>query len=433
MSARRRVLYVAHNHPRIRPGGAEAYALELYEAMRDRSELFEPFFLAAAQPPVNGVPSRRGTVFAPVPGANDPRQHYFLNDPVNFDWFYCTAKNKRVATESFRDFVLAVRPEVIHFQHTLFLGYDLVRVARDVLPEVAIVYTLHEYLPICHHHGQMVRTFDHSPCTHASPRRCHECYPKIAPEQFFLRRQIVQSHFADVDLFLAPSRFLLEKYVQWGIPREKIRFEEYGRRPVSRAAETGDRAKRNRLGFFGQFTPFKGADLLMEAMNLLAPGEAELRLHGANLEQQPKAFQKRFSALLEQASSSVTMVGRYAHDELPRLMADVDWVIVPSIWWENSPLVIQEAFAHGRPVICSDIGGMAEKVADGMNGLHFRAGDAASLAETIRRACATDGLWDRLRANIPPVYDIAEQVGVLERLYDSLLEIAREPMAGGVA
>src|SRR5439155_20392507 len=45
----------------------------------------------------------------------------------------------------------------------------------------------------------------------------------------------------------------------------------------------------------------------------------------------------------------------YAHDELPRLMDNIDWVIVPSIWWENSPLVIQEAFAYGKPILCSDI------------------------------------------------------------------------------
>jgi glycosyltransferase involved in cell wall biosynthesis len=420
----RKVLFVAHNHPGIRPGGAEAYALELHEAMREGSERYDPFFLAAAQPPVPGVPSRRDTPFAPVPGANDPRQHYFINDPVNFDWFHCTAKNKRVATDSFASFLRAVRPEVVHFQHTLFLGYDLIRVARDVLPHAAIVYTLHEYLPICHHHGQMVRTFDNSPCTHASPRRCHECYPKIAPQQFFLRRQIVQAHFADVDVFLAPSRFLLEKYVEWGLPREKIVFEDYGRRPVERAAETGDRAGRNRLGFFGQFTPFKGADLLVEAMNLLSPGEAELRLHGANLEYQPKPFQKRFNELVERMSGSVTMVGRYAHEQLPQLIADVDWVVVPSIWWENSPLVIQEAFSHGRPVICSDIGGMAEKVADGVNGLHFRAGDAASLAQAIRRALMTPGLWERLREGIPPIYDITEQVSVMERLYDNTLDRA---------
>ena len=70
-------------------------------------------------------------------------------------------------------------------------------------------------------------------------------------------------------------------------------------------------------------------------------------------------------------------------------MASVDWVVVPSIWWENSPLVIQEAFLHGRPVICSDIGGMAEKVDDGVNGLHFRTGDPRSLAQAIRRATSS--------------------------------------------
>src|SRR5205823_4333394 len=113
--SKRRVLYVVHNHPRLRPGGAEAYALELYEAMRERSSEFEPIFLAAARPPVEGVPPRRDTVFAPVNG--DFRQYYFINDPVNVDWFFCTAKNKNVATKSFRDFLLATKPDVVHFQH----------------------------------------------------------------------------------------------------------------------------------------------------------------------------------------------------------------------------------------------------------------------------------------------------------------------------
>ena len=56
-------------------------------------------------------------------------------------------------------------------------------------------------------------------------------------------------------------------------------------------------------------------------------------------------------------------------------MARIDWVVVPSIWWETGPLVVMEAFQYGRPVICSDIGGMSEKVTDGVNGLHFRRRD----------------------------------------------------------
>jgi len=127
----------------------------------------------------------------------------------------------------------------------------------------------------------------------------------------------------------------------------------------------------------------------------------------------------------------VTLVGKYAHDQLPTLLANVDWVVVPSIWWENSPLVIQEAFMHGRPVICSDIGGMAEKVTDGVDGLHFRSGDPASLAGAIDRAAVTPGLWEALARGIRPIYDIAEQVGVMESLYASLLE--RSPARQEVA
>jgi glycosyltransferase involved in cell wall biosynthesis len=96
--------------------------------------------------------------------------------------------------------------------------------------------------------------------------------------------------------------------------------------------------------------------------------------------------------------------------------------VVPSIWWENSPLVIQEAFGHGRPVICSDIGGMAEKVRDGVSGLHFRVGDPISLAETIARACATPGLWKALTSGIPKVRSMPRHVDTLSGLYKTILE-----------
>jgi glycosyltransferase involved in cell wall biosynthesis len=60
-------------------------------------------------------------------------------------------------------------------------------------------------------------------------------------------------------------------------------------------------------------------------------------------------------------------------------------IIMPSVWWENSPLVIQEALRNGRPVICSDIGGMAEKVRDGIDGFHFHTGNAMALAALLKR------------------------------------------------
>ena len=124
---------------------------------------------------------------------------------------------------------------------------------------------------------------------------------------------------------------------------------------------------------------------MLEAMSMLDESvDAHLWLHGANLELQTQEFQDEFAALHEPLRGRVTFRGPYDHDELPKLMADLHWVVVPSIWWENSPLVIQEAFFHRRPIICSDVGGMAEKVSDGVDGMHFRVGDAYSLAQDDR-------------------------------------------------
>ncbi len=456
MMSKRKVLYICHNHPAVRPGGAEIYGLDLYEAMRASDE-FEPVFLAKGGPPVSATRQpHEGTLLAAVNG--DPNQYFFYTDKFDFDVFYGTVWDKDMYTQCFRDFLVAHRPDVVHFQHTLFLGYDILREIRNTLPEARVVYTLHEFMPICHRQGQMVRAGSEELCSASSPQRCHECFPEITPQAFFMRKRFIQSHLAEVDLFLAPSCFLLERYVAWGIPREKIRHEPNGR-SVTACHPLAERdGPRTRLGFFGQFTPYKGVNVLLEAMRILgahdgrggsalldrrgrtaeapretgagpfpAAGDPRLWLYGANLELQPGAFQNEFRALLEDTRRNVTLIGRYSPGDLPRLMANIDWVVVPSVWWENAPLVIQEAFEHGRPVICSNVGGMAEHVTDGVNGLHFRVGDPRDLARVVRQAVSSPGLWERLRGGIPPVYRIENHVAALSAIYRALLE--REPVA----
>jgi glycosyltransferase involved in cell wall biosynthesis len=264
-------------------------------------------------------------------------------------------------------------------------------------------------------------------CLEASPRRCHECFPDISPQDFFLRKRFIQSHYSNVDLFLAPSHFLLERYVDWGIPRARIRFEDYGRLPVERFPPSSEDRPRTRIGYIGQLNRFKGPDVLLSAMRMLGERGVDIHLwlHGGNLERQTDEFQASFREMLAATEANVTFGGRYDHAALPRLLAEVDWVVVPSVWWENSPLVIQEAFLHGRPVICSDIGGMAEKVTHGVNGLHFRVGDPISLADTLQHAVTTPGLWEQLQAGIPEVFPMEEHVGNLSRIYRELLERRR--------
>jgi glycosyltransferase involved in cell wall biosynthesis len=415
----KRVLQICHNHPRLRPGGAEVYAYELHRHLRDSSQ-WEPVFLARSGPPHSpeAMPED-GTRISPVKG--EGLEFLLHTEGLDFDWMFGTMRHRKdLYTEDLRGFLLALRPDVVHFQHTLFIGYDAIREVRRTLPGVPIIYTLHEFLPICHNKGQMVRTLDRSLCGEASPRRCAECFPGIEPDQFLLRERFIRAALDLVDLFVAPSATLRERYIEWGIPRERILLEDYGRVPPP-PAEAERPAPHETLGIFGQVNPYKGFDLLLRAMQALGPEAPKLRLHGANLDLQEHGFRDEIAALLA-ATPGVTDVGPYPPERAGEMMAAVDWVVVPSIWWENSPLVIQEAFAAGRPVICSDVGGMAEKVTDGVSGLHFQVGDPESLAATIRRAVTTPGLWEQLREGIPPAHPMTDHAAVLTSTYESLLQ-----------
>jgi glycosyltransferase involved in cell wall biosynthesis len=414
---KQKVLYVVHNHPSLFPGGAETYALELYEAMRS-SSVFEPLLVARIGPNHGGTSAtlHPGSPFTAL--SSDPNQYYLFTDQADYDFFYGKHADKSLYTTQFANFLRAHEPDIVHFQHTLFMGYDLLSVTRHVLPDAAILYTLQEYLPICNHDGQLVRRWTGEMCSEPSPRRCCECFPERSPQSFFMRERFIKSQLAHVDLFLAPSRFLLERYLDWGIPAEKLRFEDYGRRPKPRLPEE-DRRSRTRLGFFGQINRFKGLDVLLRALRLLRDSNPDVHLwiFGANLDMQESTFRQQISDLIEANEGAVAFSGPYEQSALPRLMAFIDWVVVPSLWWENSPLVIQEAFMQGRPVICSGVGGMAEKVTEGVNGLHFESGDASSLARTIARGVSTPGLWETLREGIPPVFSMDEHVDNLTELY----------------
>jgi len=428
----KKVLYVSHNHPVIRPGGAEAYAFELHEAMRDQSD-WESLFLARTGPPFS-TSSRyhEGTLLTGVDD-RDPGQYFFYTELNDFDWLLNSTREKSTITTHLREFLLAQRPDVVHFQHTLFIGLEAIREVRNTLPDAAIVYTLHEFLPICHRHGQLLRATNEEPCMEESPRRCHECFPDIAPQEFFMRKRFIQSQMELVDLFIAPSAQLRDRYVDWGLPTEKIMVEEYGRLALDYQPGNPRRKKRNRFGFFGQFSHYKGVNVVLQAAKKLAEEgvDAQIYLHGANLEIQPPEFQEEFAELLEAAGDSVVLIGRYDHDQLGSLMEAMDWVLVPSRWWENSPLVIQEAFMHGRPVICSNIGGMAEKVTNGVDGLHFRVGDPDDLARVIAEASESTQLWKALQSGIEPVYAMRTHVEKLERVYEDLLR--EDPVSEAVA
>ena len=189
-------------------------------------------------------------------------------------------------------------------------------------------------------------------------------------------------------MIISPSQFLLDRLASFGLDSAKLRMIENPqpvRTPLPREPLDG---RRLRLGYFGQINRYKGIDVLLKAMKMLTEEQRSrvcLEVHGANLDLQPADFQEQILELRSDLAEdgSLMWCGAYRHEDLASRLAGVDWVLVPSIWWENSPMVIQEALDYGRPVACSAIGGMKEKVTDGVNGIHVPVGSPHSWAQAI--------------------------------------------------
>jgi glycosyltransferase involved in cell wall biosynthesis len=258
----------------------------------------------------------------------------------------------------------------------------------------------------------MVRKTDKSLCTEASGVRCHQCFPDLSPEFFFLREMWMKKHFEAVDVFTTPSRFMINHFKKWGIAADRICYVPNGQVDYSGGVLLSEkRETRNRFGFFGQFVDNKGIHVLLEAVeHLRASGfnDFTVELNGDNLRYASEERRSEIEAFLQQEAQrslrdrNVVMNGPYHVNELISRMARIDWCIVPSIWWEIFCLVISEAWMFKRPVIASNVGGLKERITDGVNGLHFSLGDPRALAHVMYRACTEKGLWEKLVANITP-------------------------------
>ncbi|MGO4571235.1 glycosyltransferase family 4 protein [Microvirga sp. 2TAF3] len=393
-----RILVVSHGHPSFSLGGAEIASYNLHKGLNQTDGASSRFIARVGRPVVR----HGGTALLSL----RQKEGEFLYHADDYDHFFLSNHNTEEIERDFLRVVLDLKPDVIHFHHFIGLGLECLHAVRRALPNAVIVVTLHEFLAICHHHGQMVKTKNTSLCRQSSPADCNACFPDISPARFLLREHFVRGLLQVADHFVSPSQFLVDRYVDWGLDRSKFTVIENG---LDIAAPVEPRplppeGRRARFGYFGQITSFKGVDVLLDAIARIPEtiwgDDAQLMIFGGNLDRQPKAYQEKIENLVERAGTRARFYGAYQNSEMPRLMRSIDWTIIPSIWWENSPIVIQESFFHGRPMICSNIGGMAEKITDGVDGLHFRVGSPEDLIDRIVETLTDATLWDRLRAGI---------------------------------
>ena len=227
-----------------------------------------------------------------------------------------------------------------------------------------------------------------------------------------------------VDHFISPSHFLAARLTAWGIPERRISvIENVIVAPCH--AETSkyeDDTGPLRIGFFGQISRLKGINVMFDAAELLEAeefGDVVFDIHG-DYSGQPPEFQEEFLKRLDGAGRNIRFHGPYDMQRVDTLMRQIDATIVPSIWWENSPVVIQEALRNHRPVICSDIGGMAEKVRDGQDGWHFRVGSPISLTQLLKRLCRDRDLIGRVAATTQQPPDVRSVINAHVHLFETL-------------
>jgi len=181
-----------------------------------------------------------------------------------------------------------------------------------------------------------------------------------------------------------------------------------------------------RFGYLGGLHEVKGVHLLIEAF-IKADFGKQARLHIWGTHGKNEAYAKKLTSMIA-GNDSISLHGKYSRRDLASILSEIDVALAPSIWYENAPLVIQEAFATKTPVIATNLGGMAEVIHHDVNGLLFERNDTADLARQMRRIVDQPGLLKKLSDGTPLVRSFNEEMNELEEIYGQLAK-ANLPMA----
>ena len=386
-----RVLQVIHGYPMRYNAGSEVYTQALAQALAARHEVH--------------VFTRVEDPFAPDAALHeerDPSDTRVRLHLVNNAYMRDRYRHEGI-DRCFSEVVARVRPDIVHIGHLNHLSTSLVNEASRA--GVPIVFTLHDYWLMCPR-GQLMQMHPDAQgpwplCPGQQDRRCAErCYARyfsgatgeeeqdIAYWTDWVRRRMVHARelASQVRCFIAPSRYLLSRFRDdFGLPADRLRYLDYGFDPVRLAGRQRRMEETFAFGYIGTHIPAKGIHLLIAAFAQLR-GDPILRIWGRPRGETTPFLQQAIFNLPGHIQRRIQFLPEYRNQQIVADVFDhVDAIVVPSIWYENSPLVIHEAQAVRVPVITADVGGMSEYVGDEQNGLLFRHRDADSLAVAMQR------------------------------------------------
>jgi len=401
----KRVLMVVQNDFFSTKGGVESYVLNLYNHVGVSKGDFDFYYLAR----VNRKDKKYGEFFA-----DDKKNNvYYINLPDGNVYSLVNSK----LDDLFGKFILELKPDIIHFQHYIHFSLTWFNVIKSTLPWTKIVLTLHEFLAICPNSGQMIKTKwqGFRLCENSTPERCKKCFPYLPKDVFKRRNDNVRKYFKYVDLITVPSNFVLERYKNFGL-KNKMIYSENGQEVFKTLPKI--KSKTLRLLYLGQINKFKGLDILLEAMNKISDRNVSLSIYGKF--QNDKKYKQKIIRMINNLPK-VKFYGSYDRCELPEIFSKHDLLVVPSIWWENSPMVIQESFMSNVPVLCSDIGGMKEKIVNGKNGWYFNVGNSKDLVNKINYLLENKSVLRKMDKKFFLIKNIDLNISELIDTYNSLI------------
>ncbi len=388
-----RVAIVSHTHPSLVPGRGEVPAYTLYEGLTKLGH--DALYVAVVPESVRRKAFRK----------SEKERLLFCRDD-GFDPFYqLAAQNLGAQVE---EVVRAHASRIVNFHHRPHTGLDALRRVRAI-PGVRTAFTFQDLYPLCANDGLMVTRSDAQICQNSSPEACVGCFPTRTRYEFLQRRRLLLDVLSSFDHFVSPGDVLAERLCDWGLDRTRMHVIENGlARMPDRAALPPVPARADWVfGYFGVIRPHKGVELLLDAAQRLKQAGVEnvrIRIHGEIVDPTEALGEKLRSAV---ASGVVQYVGAYDNPGVTARMRECDYVVAPGAGQEGSAIVVQEAFAAHRPVLCAGFGGMAEKVRAGDSGLHFVAGDSVDLMRCILEA-ADEPVHTRLMKGVPAPIDSSE-------------------------
>lgn len=378
-----KILKVIHGYPLLYNAGSEVYSQSICEELSKNHEIT--------------VFTREENQYEEDFAIRSEKRH------DNLDVFYV---NKRIDKDNYRNknidakFLSILKGndfDVAHIGHLNHLSTGIIdELNRQKIP---IVFTLHDFWLMCPRGQFLQRNYENSEfyqvCDKQEDNKCSEsCYnhyfsgresDKKRDVEYWAswintRMEETRAMINKVDLFIAPSKYLRDRFVNdFNIPESKIIYLDYGFPTHYLKPKEKSNSENFSFGYIGTHIPAKGVDLLIKAFSQIED-KSTLKIWGRDNGQSTASLKE----VAAESQNEIQFFGGYNNENISsEVFANIDCIVVPSIWGENSPLVIHEAQACNIPVITADFGGMKEYVEHMKNGLLFKHRDFKDLQKKM--------------------------------------------------